>query len=166
MVCIYLHVAIVAYNSPDTPTRSSTFLQASCFFKIVSVDKQARIVQLWETGDCNNQFILHCFPLFLPFSALFRLFPLFFRLFSTFRIQIGSQLPVAAVVSLLICIKLSLSELLTLMKLMKLTKLTKRRSWRRSLRPLINASLHWKWMAAGHHGRSRRFWCVSLEVYQ
>ena len=54
------------------------------------------------------------FTLALPFSALF-------RLFSTFGIQIG------CIASLLLCIKLSLSQLsklTTLMKLKKLIKLT------------------------------------------
>ena len=53
--------------------------------------------------------------------------------FSAFGIQIG------CVASLLICIKLSLSQLSKLTTLMKLTKLTTCRSQRR---PLIGTSLH------------------------
>jgi len=63
------------------------------------------------------------FTLALPFSAFF----------SAFGIQIG------CVASLLICIKLSLSQLLKLTMLTKLTKLTTRRSQHR---PLVYASLH------------------------
>ena len=56
--------------------------------------------------------------------------------FSAFGIQIG------CVASLLICIKLSLSQLLKLTKLMKLTKLTKLKMRRSQRWPLIDASLH------------------------
>ena len=68
------------------------------------------------------------FTVALPFSVLI-------RLFSAFGIQIG------CLASLLICIKLSLSQLLKLTKL-KLTKLTKLKMRRSQRRPLIDASLH------------------------
>jgi len=77
------------------------------------------------------------FTLALPFSALF-------SLFSAFRIQIG------CVASLLICIKLSLSQLLKLTTLMKLTtlikliKLTTRRSQVRLGQKWRNVALNFK----------------------
>jgi len=51
-------------------------------------------------------------------------------------------IPIGCVASLLICIKLSLSQLLKLTTLMKLTALMKLTTRRSQRRPLIGASLH------------------------
>ena len=82
---------------------------------------------------------------------------------SAFRIQISPQLAVAAVALLLICIK-RLSTFVARIMSLKLCRWNYATHAAGRSSSLLVASVHWKWMAAGHLGCSGRFWCENVKT--